>query len=149
MNSLKVTSRVFNHGEVIPSEYTCDGGDKNPPLTIDGVPDDAKSLAIIMDDPDAPSGVWDHWLVFNIDPGVTEVEVGQEGVGTKGINSWEKTAYGGPCPPGGEEHRYVFKIYALDAMMDLEEGSDKKQLEDAMDGHTLARGEIVGKYKRQ
>lgn len=140
---MNVTS-VFSHGGNIQPEYTCDGQDKIPPLEISVVPANAKSLALIVDDPDAPMGTWDHWILWNIPPNTKVVD---RQMGVAGKNSWGKTNYGGPCPPSGT-HRYYFKIYALDTMLDLPSGSNKKTLETAMKGHILAEAVLMGKYQR-
>ena len=147
VSKMKVTS-VFNENEAIPSEYTCDGEDKAPELKIEDVPENTKSLALIMDDPDAPVGTWDHWIVFNIPPDTKVITKGTEPKGTAGKNSWGKTGYGGPCPPSGT-HRYFFKLYALDTTLDIEEGSDKKDLEKAMQDHTIEKAELMGTYRKQ
>jgi Raf kinase inhibitor-like YbhB/YbcL family protein len=141
---MNVTS-VFSNGGNIQAEYTCDGQDKIPPLQISDVPAGAKSLALIVDDPDAPMGTWDHWILWNIPPS-TKVIDKQMGVG--GNNSWERIEYGGPCPPSGV-HRYYFKLYALNIMLDLPEGSNKTELEKTMKGHILAQAALMGKYQRQ
>jgi len=120
-------SSVFENEGMIPSEFTCDGEDKIPPLEISEVPAETKFLALIMDDPDAPMGTWDHWIAWNIP--VTEKITGL--VGIKGKNSWERNDYGGPCPPSGV-HRYFFKLFALDTQLDLAEGSDKAALQQAI-----------------
>lgn len=145
---MKITSLAFSNGGEIPSEFTCDSSDVSPPLTISDVPSNAKSLVLIMDDPDAPVGTWDHWVVFNISPATKEISKGTEPKGTGGRNSWGRTGYGGPCPPSGT-HRYFFKLYALDATLSLPEGSAKKDLEKAMQGHILAQAQLVGLYKRK
>jgi len=139
---MKIHSPAFKHESNIPSDYTCDRADKIPPLEISDIPTDAKSLALIMDDPDAPVGTWDHWILWNIPPGKTI----KGGVGGK--NSWGRTGYGGPCPPSGV-HRYFFKLSALDTMLDLPEGSGKSALLEAMKGHILAESTLMGKYQRQ
>jgi Raf kinase inhibitor-like YbhB/YbcL family protein len=144
---MKLTSPAFTHNEAIPSEYTCDGDDLSPPLVISDVPSNAKSLALIMDDPDAPVGTWDHWVVFNIPPTTKQISKGTEPNGIAGRNSWGRTGYGGPCPPSGT-HRYFFKFYALDALLNLPEDSTKKDLERAMQGHILAQAQLMGTYKR-
>ncbi|MCK4357577.1 MAG: YbhB/YbcL family Raf kinase inhibitor-like protein [Candidatus Cloacimonetes bacterium] len=143
----KIASTAFAEGEMIPRKYTCDGDDISPPLQISDVPENTKSLALIMDDPDAPVGVWDHWIVFNIPASISQISEGEEPQGTPGKNSWGRTGYGGPCPPSGT-HRYFFKLYALDTMLDLEPGASKKKVLKAMEGHILAQGELMGKYKR-
>ncbi len=142
--TMKLTSPDFEHKGTMPSILTCDGKDKIPTLEISGVPADAKSLALVMDDPDAPKGTWDHWIAWNI-PVVNKI-TGLVGIGGK--NSWGKTGYGGPCPPSGT-HRYYFKIYALDNELDLPEGSSKTELMTAMEGHILDKAELMGKYGRK
>jgi Raf kinase inhibitor-like YbhB/YbcL family protein len=145
---MKLTSPAFEHKGAIPSEYTCDGADTSPELNMADVPSSTKSFALINDDPDAPVGTWDHWIVFNIPPSVTKIEKGKEPRGVAGKNSWGRTGYGGPCPPSGM-HRYFFKLYALEKELDLPEGSSKKEIEKAMEGHILAQAELTGNYKRQ
>jgi Raf kinase inhibitor-like YbhB/YbcL family protein len=142
-----VTSPSFDHNGRIPSRFTCDDADVNPALRIGDVPGDAKSLVLIMDDPDAPGGTWDHWIVWNIDPSATFEENNVPGGAVQGKNSWGKNDYGGPCPPSGT-HRYFFKVYALDTLLDLSSRSDKKAVEKAMKGHVLAQGELIGLYSR-
>lgn len=147
---MKLTSSAFEHNGKIPSKHTCDGEDLIPPLTIEDVPAEAKTLVLIMDDPDAvkPAGkVWDHWVIFNIPPKTTEIEEGKDPNGVKGKNSWKKLGYGSPCPPD-TEHRYFFKLYALDTELDLGAGATKRDLEEAMKGHVLKKAELVGKYRR-
>ena len=140
---MNVTSEFDMNGK-IPEKYTCDGEEVNPPIYIEGIPVDAESLVLIMDDPDAPVGTFDHWIVWNIEPGNIE----ENSVpGVQGKNSFGKTAYGGPCPPSGE-HRYFFKLYALDTKLDLPEGSDKEAVEKAMEGHVVEMGELIGLYSR-
>lgn len=145
--AIKITSPAFAEGEMIPRKYTCDGDDISPPLQISDVPENTKALALIMDDPDAPVGGWDHWIVFNIPASISQINEGEEPQGTTGKNSWGRTGYGGPCPPSGT-HRYFFKLYALDTMLDLEQGASKKKILKAMEGHILAQGKLMGKYKR-
>ena len=145
---MKLTSPVFTHNGNIPSEYTCDGSGLSPPLTISDVPANAKSLVLISDDPDAPVGTWDHWVVFNIPQSTKEIQKGTEPQGTSGRNSWDRTGYGGPCPPSGT-HRYFFKLYSLDTELNLPEGSTKKQVEVAMQGHIIVKAELIGLYKRK
>lgn len=146
MKELRITSPVFENNGVIPSKYTCDGKDVNPPLKIEGIPKGTKSLVIIIDDPDAPMGTWDHWIVWNIPP-VEKIEENSV-PGTEGLNNFRQHSYGGPCPPSGT-HRYIFKVYALDTKLDLNSNSRKKDVERAMKGHILAKGEIVGLYSRR
>lgn len=146
---MRLTSSAFEHEGSIPAAYTCDGGDISPPLHIADVPPGAKSLALIMDDPDAvkPAGhVWDHWVVWNIDP-TTIVIAENSAPGIEGVNSRGKNSYGGPCPPDGE-HRYYFKLYALSETLDLPASTLKTDLEQAMDGHILAKTELMGTYTR-
>ena len=150
---IKITSTAFENGANIPVKYTCDGEDVSPPLRWEGVPDGAKSLALICDDPDAPMGTWVHWVLFNIPPDVTELpekilsQPNLDNGAVHGINDFRNYGYGGPCPPGGT-HRYFFKIYALDTTLDLKPGVTKSQLLDAMEGHILAKGELMGRYSR-
>ena len=145
---MKLTSSAFTHNGNIPSEFTCDGSNINPPLSITDVPANAKSLALIVDDPDAPVGVWDHWIVFNINPSLNEIKQNTQPQGTPGKNSGDRNSYQGPCPPSGT-HRYFFKLYALDATLNIPEGSTKKQVESAMQNHILAKSELIGLYKRK
>jgi len=146
--NMKITSPAFEHNKEIPSEYTCDGSDTSPELNIEDVPQNAKNLVLINDDPDAPVGTWDHWIIFNIPPSTTKIEKGKEPAGVGGKNSWGKTGYGGPCPPSGT-HRYFFKLYALDTELDLQEGSSKKEIESAMQDHIIEKTELIGTYKKQ
>ncbi len=145
---IKIKSPVFNQGEMIPEKYTCKGEDVNPPLLIENVSEEAKSLVLIVDDPDAPMGTFTHWLVWNIDPKIKEIKEDSvpEGV-VLGTNDFGKTAYGGPCPPFGT-HRYYFKVYALDTVLDLPQGSNRSQLEKAIMGHVLDSGELMGKFSK-
>ena len=145
MKSLKLTSYAFKHNEIIPSKYTCDGSDINPPLKIDGLPEDTRSLALIVDDPDAPMGIWVHWVVWNI-PAKTNIEENSV-PGMEGLNDFKRQSYGGPCPPD-REHRYFFKLYALDVELDLPEGATKAEVEKAMEGHILAEAKLMGRYER-
>lgn len=149
---MKLTSPAFEHEGKIPAKYTCDGENINPPLKIADVPSGAKSLVLIMDDPDVPKylrkdGMWDHWVVFNIPPGVREIKEGEEPQGTHGIGTGSNLNYMGPCPPD-REHRYFFKLYALDTELNLPEKATKQQIEKAMEGHILAETQLMGRYKR-
>lgn len=149
MGNLKISSSAFRHNDLIPSKYTCDGADVNPPLAIEGVPENTKSLALIVDDPDAPRGTWVHWLVWNIDPKTKVIaEDSAANGGRQGMNDFRKLDYGGPCPPSGT-HRYFFKLYALDAPLNLEKGAARADLEKSMKGHVLAQTEIIGLYRRK
>jgi len=147
MGDLKLASPAFENKGMIPAKYTCDGDDINPELLVDGIPKEAKSLVLIMDDPDAPVGTWDHWILFNV-PLVSKIgENSVPGGAIQGTNSFRKLDYGGPCPPSGT-HRYMFKLYALDKMLDLDEGADKSEVEAAMEGHIIAQTKLTGLYKR-
>jgi Raf kinase inhibitor-like YbhB/YbcL family protein len=146
MKELKISSPAFQHNGLIPSKYTCDGENINPTLNIEDIPQGTQSLALVVDDPDAPMGTWDHWTVWNIP---LSDQIKENSVpGTEGMNSARRRNYGGPCPPFGT-HRYFFKVYALDTKLTLNPNSNKKDLEKAMQGHTLAKGEIIGKYARK
>jgi len=158
--ALSLTSSAFENNGSIPSQFTCDAENVSPPLSILGVPEGTKSLALIMDDPDVPKqlrpdGVFDHWTLFNISPppagGTTEIMQG-ESAGTAGANGAGKNEYAGPCPPREyepSEHRYFFRLYALDTGLDLPEGASKAEILKAMEGHVIAQAELMGKYKRQ
>ncbi|MEW6331093.1 MAG: YbhB/YbcL family Raf kinase inhibitor-like protein [Pseudomonadota bacterium] len=155
--SLSLTSTAFRHQGEIPSRYTCDGDDVSPPLAWSGVPAGAKSLVLIVDDPDAPDPkapkmTWVHWLLYNIPPTATGLP---EHVAPKhlppgtleGVNDWKRTGYGGPCPPIGR-HRYFHKLYALDTLLPDMKHPTKSKVESAMKGHILSQAEIVGTYER-
>jgi hypothetical protein len=146
MKELIITSPAFENNKFIPTKYTCDGEDVNPPLDIKGIPEETKSLVLIIDDPDAPMGTWDHWIVWNI-PSTNKIEENTV-PGVEGLNDFRKHSYGGPCPPSGT-HRYFFKVYALDTKLALGSNSRKKDVEMAMKGHILAKGELVGLYSRR
>ena len=146
MKKLSVTSPAFENNKPIPVKYTCDGANINPPLTIEDVPEETKALVLIVDDPDAPMGTFDHWVVWNIPPTTRRIEENTV-PGTEGISTSRKHAYGGPCPPYGT-HRYFFKVYALDTQLDLKSNSSKRDVEKAMKGHILAEGELMGLYSR-
>jgi hypothetical protein len=146
--TMKISSPTFQNNSAIPEKYTCDGENTNPPLEISEVPVKAQSLVLIVDDPDAPGGIWVHWTVWNIDPKTTKI--GENSVPIKaveGATSFGGTGYGGPCPPSGA-HRYFFKLYALDATLDLSPQSDKTALGKAMEGHILDKAELIGLYSR-
>lgn len=144
---MALTSPSFNNGEPIPAEFTCDGEDISPDLDWFGTPGDTVSLALIMDDPDAPVGTWVHWVIYNLPFDVSGLRQGVEHAGTDGLNSWNKTGYGGPCPPSGTHH-YFFKIYALDTELDLGPDADKEALLAAMEGHVIGQAELMGTYNR-
>jgi Raf kinase inhibitor-like YbhB/YbcL family protein len=144
-SNLTVKSMAFENNDFIPSKYTCDGASFSPPLTIEGIPKNTVSLAIIMDDPDAP-GTFDHWVMWNIPPAMDQVAANSS-PGVQGKNSKNENKYTGPCPPSGTHH-YHFRVYALDTKLDLPLTTDKKELLKKMDGHILATGELIGLYKR-
>jgi Raf kinase inhibitor-like YbhB/YbcL family protein len=145
LKTLTVKSPAFESNKLIPAKYTCDGEEVNPPLTIEGAPEGTKSLVLVIDDPDAAAGTWNHWLVWNIPP-TRKIE--EDTVpGIQGVNTSGKRAYGGPCPPSGT-HRYFFKVYALDAKLNSNPNSRKDDVEKAMEGHILAKGELMGLYRR-
>ena len=144
--AMKITSSAFEHNQMIPPKYACQGEDINPKLIISQVPEEAKSLALIVDDPDAPMGTWTHWVVFDIPPETGEIK--EDTIpGIQGNNNFGRNDWGGPCPPGGT-HRYFFKIYALDTKLDLKEGAKKNEIEDAMKDHILDKAEMIGVYKK-
>lgn len=150
---MRIESPAFSNNESISAKYTCDGADINPPLTFVDIPEEAKSLVLIMDDPDVPrhlraDGIWDHWIVFNISPSVRQITEGKEPTGVQGMGTGGGRGYQGPCPPD-REHRYFFKLYALDTMLGLPEGARKQEIEAAMQGHVLAQSQLVGRYNRQ
>lgn len=146
---MKISSSAFLNNQQIPSIYTCDGENVSPPLSFSEVPKNAKSLVLIVDDPDAPAKIWVHWVVFNIDPAISEVlQNSVPKAGVEGMTDFGKPGYGGPCPPAGT-HRYFFKLYALDTVFNLPQNSDKKAVEEAMKGHILDSTELVGLYERK
>lgn len=152
--SMQLTTTAFAQGQPIPAPYTCTGKNISPALKWNGVPEPAKSLVLIADDPDAPSGTWVHWVLYDLPSATKElpedVSKGQyiSGGGTQGLNDFKHLGYGGPCPPPGKPHRYFFKLYALDTMLELKPGATKKAVEKAMEKHVLAQGELMGTYKR-
>lgn len=145
---------VFKSKEPIPKKYTCEGENVSPPLRFSQVPPKSVSLVLIMDDPDAPRGTFDHWIVWNISPTVKELNEGAKEFAhlspspMQGVNGFGKTYYQGPCPPAGKPHHYHFKLYALDVQLSLPEGASKQQVEKAMDGHILMQAELIGTYQR-
>lgn len=152
--ALELKSAAFNAGGNIPKKFTCDGPDVSPQLNWDEPPANTQSLALVMDDPDAPAGTWVHWVLFNLPAATRELA---EGVpkdqqlpsgALQGLNDFRRVGYGGPCPPAGKPHRYFFKLYALDGRVGLKAGATKKELEGAMQGHILAQGELMGRYGR-
>ena len=145
---MKITSSAFREGGNIPSKFTCDGGDSSPPLQIADVLLGAKSLALVVDDPDAPSGLFTHWIVWNISPQTNAIAEESAPKGVHGTNDFGKSGYGGPCPPSGT-HRYYFRIFALDRELNLPSGAKRSQLDAAMKGHLVAQGELMGRYSRK
>ncbi len=151
---MQITSTAFENSQRIPRKYTCDGDNVNPPLEFRDVPDGTKSLVLIMDDPDIPDfvkqrnaiQVWVHWVVFNMAPTTSAIEE-KEDPGMEGNGTGEIHGYQGPCPPD-REHRYFFKLYALNDTLDLKEGSTKEQVEKAMEGHVIEKAELIGLYER-
>ena len=149
MTQMKMTSPAFVNSKPMPSIFSCDGMNVSPPIAIEGVPPEAKSLALVMDDPDAPAGVWVHWLLWNIDPASGEIPQGRVPVGAEqGVNSWQRLGYAGPCPPSGT-HRYYFRLFALKERLQLPPSAGRKDLDRAMQGKILARCEMVGLYSRK
>jgi len=148
-SSISVTTPAFQAGGDIPAKFTCNGANANPELKINGVPNEAKSLVLIVDDPDAPRGLFTHWIVWNIDPKTTDIgENSAPAGGVQGTNDFGKRNYGGPCPPSGT-HRYFFKIFALDAKVDLKPSARRAELDAAMRGHILAQGELMARYSHK
>ena len=152
--AISVSSSAFQEGGTIPAKYTCDGNDVSPPLKWTGVPEATKSLALISDDPDAPMGTWVHWVMWNIPPSARELVENMppkpelpDG-SRQGISDFRRPGYGGPCPPSGV-HRYYFRIYALDTVLDLSTSTRKADLLKAMKGHILAEGQLMGRYSRR
>ena len=145
---MKITSSAFQQGANIPPKFSCDGPNTSPPLQIADIPTEAKSVVLIVDDPDAPGGLFTHWAVWNISPQTSTIAEGSTPKGVQGTNDFGKSGYGGPCPPSGM-HRYYFKIFALDRELDLPFGAKRSQLEAAMKGHVIAQGELIGRYSRK
>lgn len=152
--TINLTSTAFQHQQSIPSKFTCDGENISPPLSWTAGPAETQSYALICDDPDAPGGTWVHWVIFNIPAEINEIpektscEDTLENGSMQGINDFGQPGYKGPCPPGGTHH-YSFRIYALDTVLDLPGGISKQKLTEAMNGHILGMGELIGTYKRR
>lgn len=147
---MKIESNAFTEGGLIPQKFTCDGQDTSPQLSWNDMPEYTGAFVLIVDDPDAPMGTWDHWVLYNIPAKTTELAEGIKTLpeGTlEGLNSWSKRGYGGPCPPD-KIHRYYFKLYALDKPLDLSPGASKKAVEAAMQSHILAEAQLMGRYDR-
>ncbi|OGL53875.1 hypothetical protein A3K55_01650 [Candidatus Shapirobacteria bacterium RBG_13_44_7] len=143
-----LTSPIFQNNESIPAKYTCDGENINPPLQISGVPQNAQSLALIVDDPDAPVGTWIHWTLWNIDPKTTQIKENSIPFNAiQGVTSFGRPGYGGPCPPSGT-HRYLFKLFALDTILNLDSNSGVDDLYSAIQNHTITKTELMGKYSK-
>jgi hypothetical protein len=151
---LTLTSSAFTEGQPIPAAYTCDGRDVSPPLAWDEPPAGTRSFVLLSEDPDAPRGPWVHWVLYNVPPSARRLAAGQPGDaklpggGLQGMSDFGRTGYGGPCPPSGT-HRYYFRLYALDTMLDTPPGATKAQVEAAMGGHVLAEGQLMGTYRRR
>lgn len=152
--ALELKTAAFEPNGNIPKKFTCDGPDVSPALSWTGAPQKTQSFALIADDPDAPAGTWVHWVLFDL-PGTAKdlpegvpKEKELKNGGRQGTTDFKKIGYGGPCPPPGKPHRYFFKLYALDAKLNLPSGATKQQVEQAMEGHVLAKAEIMGKYGR-
>ena len=154
-DQMQLTSTAFAEGAAIPAQHTCDAKNVSPPLKWSGVPAGAKSLVVIVDDPDAPSGTWVHWVLYDLAATTTELpeDVAKSqyvaGGARQGLNDFRHLGYGGPCPPPGKAHRYFFKLYALDTMLELKPGLTKKDIEAAMEKHLLAQGQLMGTYQRK
>jgi hypothetical protein len=152
---MEISSSAFKNGQPIPSQYTCDGSNVSPPLAWNGAPANTESLVLIVDDPDAPAGVWTHWVVFDLPGDTSGLPEGAgkseplPGSARQTVNDFKNSGYGGPCPPGGKQHRYFFKIYALDLKLDLPAGASRKAVEAAMTKHILAQGQLMATYQRK
>lgn len=144
---MKIESPAFANNQKIPKKHTCEGEDVSPALNFSDIPEGTHSLAIIVDDPDAPSGTFDHWLAWNI-PAATKTLGEGANIPRQGTNGFGDTRYRGPCPPRGKPHRYFFKIFALDSLLFIPEGSNKEALEEAMEGHILGEAQLIGIYQR-
>ncbi|MDH4359082.1 MAG: YbhB/YbcL family Raf kinase inhibitor-like protein [Candidatus Berkelbacteria bacterium] len=146
--TMEITSSAFQEGGAIPAKYSCKGENISPDLKIEGIPAEAKSLALIIDDPDAPAGLWTHFLLANIDPSTSTISEDSIPEGAIiGANSSGEAKYDGPCPPSGT-HRYYFKIFALDRTLELKSGFSRRELEEAMERHILAQGQLIGKFSK-
>lgn len=145
---MNIASDAFVDGEVIPTKFTCEGENISPPLNIDGVTETAKSLVLIMDDVDAPSGVFTHWVISDIYSGLIRIDEGGAPEGIPGKNSFGQEYYGGPCPHSGT-HRYYFRIFALDTLLKLPWASDRSKIEEAMKGHVIEKAELMGRYTKK
>lgn len=145
---MNIESTAFANNQTIPSKYTCDGNNINPPLSISDIPEEAESLAIVVEDPDAPTGRFVHWTVWNISPASLEIEEDSIPEGAvEGTTDFSEIGYGGPCPPNGE-HRYLFKVYALGSELDLSKGADTDMVDNAIQHHVIAEAELIGRYAK-
>ncbi len=150
---MEFASAAFKNGEPIPKQFTCDGPNISPPLQWSGVPESARSLALLVDDPDAPRGSWVHWVLFNIPTGIPGLPENIKKTGTipigarQGVNDFREIGYGGPCPPGGK-HRYFFRLYALDTELAVDPGATRAQFERAIQGHVVCEAQLMGTYQR-
>ncbi len=153
--AFELQSPAFPPGGEIPVRYTCDGADLSPPLRWSDPPAGTKGFALVVDDPDAPAGIWVHWVLYGLPATLRELPEGVPardavaGIGTQGLNDFRKVGYGGPCPPRGPAHRYVFRLYALDVALTLPARRTKADLLKAIEGHVLAQAELAGRYRRR
>jgi Raf kinase inhibitor-like YbhB/YbcL family protein len=146
--TLQVTSSAFSEGASIPRKYTCDGENVSPPLSWSAVPAGTESWVVIIEDPDAPSGIWVHWVLYDLPSQTDSLQEGSQAGGVEGRNTSRREGYSGPCPPRGPAHRYFFKVFALDTVLHLKAGATKADVEKAMAGHILAQGQLMGTYSR-
>ena len=149
---MPLSSSAFKDGQAIPADYTCDGKNISPPLKWSGVPGNTQSLLLIVDDPDAPSGIWTHWILYNLSTDTSELAedfAKSPSTAKQGTNDFKKPGYGGPCSPAGKAHRYFFRIFALDTTLDLPAGASRKEVDAAMAKHVLAMGQLMGTYQRK
>ena len=150
-----ITSTAFSEGQPIPRKFTCQGSDVSPPLKWTGAPSNARSFALVADDPDAPVGTWVHWVLYNLPAASTDLAENTQklaalpGGARQGVNDFHQPGYGVPCPPPGKPHRYFFKLYALDTLLDLKPGATKKDVERAMENHILGQAQLMGTYQRK
>lgn len=152
---MEISSGAFKDGQPIPIQYTCGGKNISPPLTWKGAPGNTQSFVLMVDDPDSPTGIWTHWALFNVPSDISELDEdftkpqAATPSAKEGLNSFKKVGYGGPCPPAGKQHRYFFKIYALDITLNLQSGASRNDIEAAMTKHILAIGQLMGTYQRK
>lgn len=146
-NDFQLSSTAFENNAPIPKKYTCDGGNVNPPLTFKNIPANTKSLALLVSDPDAPRGTWSHWVIYNIPPDTGEI-IEDTNPGREGINDFGKYAYGGPCPPYGKPHHYIFRAYALDTILNINKEPTLGEVEKALQDHIIAKIQLVGTYQK-